>query len=239
MSSSSYNLKCINCKSRQHSIFNNVDTETLNSLSKTKVLQTYSKKEILFEKDEEVTGFYCIKQGLARTMRNSKIGKEQTFDLATEGKWLGFRDMISNETYSHSASALEETEACFISKESYESLLKDSYTFQREMTIYLAKEWKKSEERVYSLGIKQTHERLAELLLTFSSYSENEDLIELKLTREVMASCIGTNTETLIRALADFKDRNWIGIEKNKILILDKKSLTELSNKSSSALKLK
>ncbi len=231
MSISANNIKCINCTSRQYSIFKNVDSETLNSLSKKKVINSYSKKEILFQKDEKVTGFYCIKEGLVRTSRDSKQGKEQTFDLATEGKWLGFRDMISSETYSHQASTLEETNACFISKESYEALLKDSYTFQREVTIYLAKEWKKSEERVFSLGIKQTHERLAELLLAFSSYSETEDLIELKLTREVMASCIGTNTETLIRALADFKDRNWIGIEKNKILILNKKSLTELSEK--------
>lgn len=236
---SSNHLKCLNCKSRQYSVFNNVDSETLNSLSKSKVLYTYSKKEVIFNKDDKVDGFYCIKDGLVRTLRNSKIGREQTFDLANAGKWVGFRDMITNESFTNTAISLEETEVCFISKESYENLLKDSYSFQREMTIYLANEWKKSEDKVYSLGLKQTHERLAELLLTFSSFSEKEDQIELKLTREVMASCIGTNTETLIRALSDFKDRNWIGIEKNKILILDKKSLTELSEKTLSSSKNK
>lgn len=227
----SESLKCLNCKSRQHSVFKNVDSETLNSLSDFKVLNSYTKKEIMFEKDKLVEGFFCVKKGLVRTLRNSKNGKEQTFDLATEGKWIGFRDMISNEKYSQTAICLENTEACFIKLDSYEKLLKDSYSFQREMTIYLAKEWKKTEDKVYSLGIKQTHERLAELLITFSSGENSNDKIELRLTREVMASCIGTNTETLIRALSDFKDRNWIEIEKNKIHILDKKALTDLSEK--------
>jgi CRP-like cAMP-binding protein len=44
-----------------------------------------------------------------------------------------------------------------------------------------------------------------------------------------MASCIGTTKETIIRSLTDFKDRNWIQIEKNRIEIINKKALYRLA----------
>ena len=98
---------------------------------------------------------------------------------------------------------------------------------------YLAEEWKETENHVHSMGTKQIHSRLAELLITFHDATAQKDPeLNINVTREVMASCIGTTTETLIRSLADFKDRNWIKIEKNKIELLNLKALYSLSEAS-------
>nr|MBP6740734.1 winged helix-turn-helix domain-containing protein [Leptospiraceae bacterium] len=51
----------------------------------------------------------------------------------------------------------------------------------------------------------------------------------IDVTRDVMATCIGTTKETLIRSLSDFKDRKWIGINKNKIELLNRKVLSDLA----------
>jgi len=89
------------------------------------------------------------------------------------------------------------------------------------------------ENHVHSMGTKQIHSRLAELLITFHGAAGSDDPeLNINVTREVMATCIGTTTETLIRALADFKDRNWIKIEKNKIELLNLKALYNLSEAS-------
>ena len=109
-------------------------------------------------------------------------------------------------------------------------LIKVDANFQFEVMKYLAEEWKVMEDSALSLGTKQIHSRLAELLITFSDAANKETEIVIDVTREVMATCIGTTKETVIRSLSDFKDRKWIGIEKNKIEILNRKALNQMAD---------
>ena len=52
-------------------------------------------------------------------------------------------------------------------------------------------------------------------------------LIDLKLTREEMASMVGTATETLIRFISEFKDEGILKQYDKKILIMDESLLNE------------
>lgn len=226
-------VKCAGCLSREYGVFKCVGSGTLDEVSQEKTFFQYQKKDVIFKEHDKITGFYCIKSGLVRTFRSSNNGKEQTFQIASRGKWLGFRDVISNGECNHTAVCLEDVEVCYISKETISKLIKSDEEFQIEVMKYLAEEWKETENHVYSLGTKQIHSRLAELLLTFyGAAGKLEPELNISVTREVMATCIGTTTETLIRALADFKDRNWIKVEKNKIELLNLKALYSLSESS-------
>lgn len=223
-------VKCANCSSKEHGVFKCVGEATLNEVSSDKTFFQYKKKDVIFKENDKMSGFYCIQSGLVRTFKTSGSGKEQTFQIAGKGKWLGFRDIISGEESNHSSVCLEDVEVCFIPKETITKLIKSDEKFQIEVMKYLAEEWKEMENHVHSMGTKQIHSRLAELLITFHGASGSEDTeLNINVTREVMATCIGTTTETLIRALADFKDRNWIRIEKNKIELLNLKALYNLS----------
>ena len=227
------NIDCKKCESREFGVFKCVGSKTLESVSKKKTFLDKKKKEIIFKEHDKVSGFYCIQSGLVRTYKLAGTGKEQTFQIASRGKWLGFRDVISGGEYNHTSVCLEDVEVCFISKETVTNLIKSDETFQIEVMKYLAEEWKETENHVHSIGTKQIHSRLAELLITFhDATAQKYPELNINVTREVMASCIGTTTETLIRSLADFKDRNWIKIEKNKIELLNLKALYSLSEAS-------
>jgi CRP/FNR family transcriptional regulator len=201
----------------------------MENVSRKKVLIHYKKKDIIFHENEKVSGFYCIKSGLARIYKTTSSGKEQTFQIASRGKWLGFRDIISGGEYNHTAVCLEDSEVCYISQATVAILIKADDQFQIEIVKYLADEWKGIENHVHSMGTKQVHSRLAELLILFHVASGNDEEVSINVTREVMASCIGTTKETIIRSLTDFKDRNWIQIEKNRIEIINKKALYRLA----------
>ena len=223
-------VKCQNCLSREHGVFKCVGSKTLDTISEEKSFLNFKKKDVIFKEHEKITGFYCIQSGLVRTYKTSGNGKEQTFQIASRGKWLGFRDVISGSEYNHTSVCLEDAEVCYIPKDIVSQLIKSDVSFQIEVMKYLAEEWKDMENHVHSMGTKQIHSRLAELLITFHDAAGKTDPeLDINVTREVMATCIGTTTETLIRALADFKDRNWIKIEKNKIELLNLNALYSLS----------
>lgn len=80
---------------------------------------------------------------------------------------------------------------------------------------------------------KNIRERLAELLLTLSeSYGEvNEDRIklEIRLTREEMASMIGTVNETVTRFITEFKSDGIIEEEDKVIYITNQEKLMKVA----------
>ena len=223
-------LICSQCSSREYGAFKCVGTQTLNGVSEEKISLSFKKKDIIFNEHEKVTGFYCIENGVIRAYRTALSGKIQTFQMVSRGKWLGFRDVISGAEYSHSAICLGETKVCYISKETIVRLIKADVSFQLEVMRYLADEWKVLEDNAFCVGTKQIHSRVAELLISFSDAVNKDPEFVIDVTREVMASCIGTTKETLIRSLSDFKDRKWIVMEKNKIELLNRDALHQLAD---------
>ena len=203
--------------------------DTLEKLQLTKDVIHFKKGDFLFQRDQKSIGFFFLKKGIVRCYRSLPNGKEQTFHLKAKGDWVGFRDTIANTAYNHSSVCVDDVEACFIPKELLEEMIQKDPNFQSLIFQQMAKEWRESENHVLSLGTKQVHSKLAELLITLHRSSSSSDFIELKITREVLASIIGTKTETLVRALSDLKARNWISVDKNRILIKDLDSLKHLS----------
>ena len=82
----------------------------------------------------------------------------------------------------------------------------------------LAGGWVASERQSYNLGVRKNMERLADFLLSLHSDAGNpETEIEFPLTRETLATLIGTTTESVIRTLSDFRARGWIEYTSGKI----------------------
>jgi CRP-like cAMP-binding protein len=98
---------CSTCPSRDYGVFDCAGLDSLSEISEEKVRLNFKKKEIIFQAHEIVTGFYCIEKGLVRTYKANEGGRAQTFQLASRGKWVGFRDAISGEDYNHSAICVE------------------------------------------------------------------------------------------------------------------------------------
>jgi CRP/FNR family transcriptional regulator len=87
------------------------------------------------------------------------------------------------------------------------------------------------EERMAELAHKSVRERLAGNLLmlkeTYGMEGEGSSLIDLALSREDLASIVGTATETVIRLLSEFKSDGLISFEGKKIRVIDPRKLAK------------
>ena len=91
-----------------------------------------------------------------------------------------------------------------------------------------------AENKLTSLHQKNVRERLAELLLLLEQ-THGEDVEEgrklnIKLTREEMATMIGTANETLIRFISEFKDEGLIEQKGKTIILTNKEKLADWAN---------
>ena len=85
---------------------------------------------------------------------------------------------------------------------------------------------------ITDIAQKTVRERLAEILIHLKNdfgLDEN-NVLQISLTREELANIVGTATESVIRLLSEFKQDELIELNGRKIGILDEAGLTRIGN---------
>lgn len=225
---------CSDCNSREQSIFCDLGLEELSSLSEHRVVNLYKKGQTLFIQGNPPYGCYCVSSGKIKISMVGADGKESIVRLAVAGDVVGHRSLFSEQYYSATATAIEDSVVCFYDKKFMLKLIKQKPEVAYRLITKMGRDLGRAEKKVSSLYQKNVQERLAELLLnlkqTYGVQNNGKWMLDIKLTREEMASMIGTASETLIRFISDFKDNNLIEQRGKTLYLLDLEGLKQFAN---------
>jgi CRP-like cAMP-binding protein len=226
-------FNCESCPSKGAGIFCDLEQMELDNVSKQKVVNKYKKGQTLFVQGNPPYGLYCLSEGNIKLTRVGPDGKDSILRVCKAGDVLGHRSILSNQNYNATATAIDDAVVCFIDKKYILSLLKEKPAVATQLMSKLSRDLGASEDRIVSFYQRDVRERLAELLLLLSqSHGVNEEKgikIDIKLTREEMASLIGTASETLIRFLSEFKEEGLVAQEGKTLYIADETRLIEFA----------
>jgi CRP-like cAMP-binding protein len=236
METSHCHSNCMTCPSCPASVFKDFDQKSSMQLSRNKAVTHYKKGETLFHQGAPTFGVYCIGHGKIKLSKMNEAGGETIFTIASPGELIGYQDYFQNPEYLTTGTVLENCTACFISNEYLQALLLS----QPGIAVHLLQQTTKAMATVTSYGHASLHmnvkNRVASLLVTlgqnFGIEAEDKVKIDLRLTRNEMASMIGTASETLIRALSELKQQGVLEQEGNFILIKDMEKLFKQANSS-------
>ena len=227
-------IDCEHCESKNKGIFCQLDHEALDDVSHNKVMNNYKKGQVIFYQGNPPFGLYCINKGKIKVSQLGNDGKESIIRIAGAGDVLGHRSLFSKENFNATATAIEDVDVCFIDKKFIFQAIEKEPTIALNLIQKLSREMGAAEKRNASKFQKNVRERLAELFITLKStygVQEPEGLrLDIKLTREEMASLIGTTNETVIRTISDFKEEGLIRQDSKVIYIEDEDKLFELAN---------
>ncbi|MGE3610256.1 MAG: Crp/Fnr family transcriptional regulator [Bacteriovoracaceae bacterium] len=228
-------VRCENCECRDKGIFCDLEKAALSEVSESKVMNSYKKGQTIFFQGNPSFGLYCINKGKVKVSKIGADGRESIVRIAGPGDVIGHRSLFSDENYAATATVLEDAAICFMDKKYILKALEAEPTIALNLIERLSKEMGKAEARSAALSHKNVRERLAELfLMLMKSYGETEKdgrtRLDIKLTREEIASMIGTANETVIRFISEFKDEDIIEQEGKTIFIKNENKLLEFAN---------
>lgn len=213
--------KCEQCIVREFSSLKALNKEELLHLSDCKESYTIKKGEVIFEEGDTINGIYCIKDGVCKMSKLSANGKDHIVKLISKGELLGQRSIISDEPVNLSAIALEDMEVCFIPKSEIMGFFDKNNQFSMNVMKTICGDLKEADLHSVNMAQKTVKERLAETLLYLAdTFGKNEDnSLKVQLSREELASMIGTATESCIRLLSDFNKLGLIELAGKKIIL--------------------
>lgn len=234
MTKAAHKTTCENCSSRDEGIFCDLLVDQTHEISEHKITNTYKKGQTLFVQGNHPYGIYCISKGNIKLTKTGVDGKETIVRIVHDGDILGHRSLFTDDNYSATATAMEDTEVCFIDKKFIIKLIEKNPSVALNVINKLSRDMGAAEQKLSSFHQKNVRERLAELLLSLKTCHGVKDgkrwKIDLKLTREEMATMIGTANETVIRFMTEFKDAGIIEQEGKVLYITDEEELLNWAN---------
>ncbi|MBH8557988.1 Crp/Fnr family transcriptional regulator [Hymenobacter negativus] len=194
--------------------------------------QSYQKGQRIFHEGSPALGLHCVNQGKIKVTKASGEGKEQIVQLAKGGDVLGFQSVLTDTRYSTSAVALEDCVVCFIPRSDFFRVWQSNVQFSTSLMQMMARALGAAEVQMLHLAYKPVRERLAGALLllarTFRKGDEAE-IFSMSISREDLASLVGTAKETAIRLLSEFKEAGIIASRGSEVTILNIGELSQIA----------
>ena len=222
---------CTDCQNSE-GILASTSMKNKEVLSDQKGNNFYKKGQSIFYEGNHANGLFCIHSGKVKLSKLGEDGKEQIVRFAKAGDILGYRSLLSDESYHASATAMEDSSICRISKDKFNLLLENDPKLSVNVIRLLSKDLRGAEQLLIDITQKSVKERIAEALIllkeTFGLHEDGKSL-DVMLTRAEIADMAGTTTETTIRTLAQLSSDDLIELNGKKIVIKDLSGLQNLA----------
>lgn len=212
-------------------LFKKLTEDEFKRLNFEKTCSQYKRGTIVYREGSRLTGFYCVTKGIVKVFKTGIDGKEQIIRFAKKGDIIAYRSLLSQELACTTSKIIEEAVLCHVPYQTLLYLIQSNWQFSHHMLQIVCRELREANEYITDIAQKSVRERLAEVLLLLKENFEldNQNTLQISLTREELANMVGTATESVIRLLSEFKQDRLIEIQGRKIKFLDIPNLRKVA----------
>ncbi len=214
---------------RECTLFAELGEDDLAALSEACSLRLYSGGEVLFHGNTPADGFHVVMEGEVKVCRYGTDGREQVLHMLGAGEPCGEVPVFEGKTYPATAEALRNTKTLYLSREGFLELGQRRPGLLFGMLALLSRRLRRFVELIDDLSLKEVATRVAGFLLELSEQAGGVKEVELDSTKTVLASRLGTISETLSRTLARMQRQDIIEVHGRVITILDHGRLQDLA----------
>jgi CRP/FNR family transcriptional regulator len=215
---------------RRCPLFRGLPAADISVLAAFAILKNLAKSEYLFRQGVPSDGFYIVQTGAINLHHVSARGKEHSIHLFRPTECFAEWTLVSETGYLARARATEATTVLFIPRPKFVELL----GHRSEIALRLLQSISQHLEMVMGLlddvVLKDVEARIAAWLLERCPrpLSNTQAVIKLNRTKRLFASEMGTTNETLSRTLAKFRERKYLRMKRNMIIVAKPLELQKL-----------
>jgi CRP/FNR family transcriptional regulator len=182
------------------------------ALKKTTLL--VKKGKVIFREGEKVKGIFFLYSGHVKVHMQWKEEKDLILRFAAPGDILGHRGLGGIESYPVTATALEDSQLCYITNDFLESSLMANPRLTYKIMHFYAAELQRTEQRMRDMVHMEVKGRIAGALLEIEA-------LPFDITRQDIASYAGTTYETVFKFLTELTSAKIISTAGKNIRIDD------------------
>ncbi len=154
----------------------------------------FPKKQTIFSQGDAADAVFYIQEGKVRLTVVSKIGKEATLGILSEGEFFGEGGLAGQPLRMGSATAMTDCELLQIDKKAMILALHREHAFSDLFVAYLLARNIRYEEDLVDQLFNSSEKRLARILLLLAHFGKEgvPETVIPKISQETLAEMIGT-----------------------------------------------
>ncbi len=221
---------CLNW-SKKSNCFKKLIPSELEFISQKSTQLQFWKGEIICKQGAFASYVLYIADGLVKIYLEGQSNKNINVSISKTSEFIGMSSIFGENIYNYSALALRDSSICLIEKNSLKKLMLKNGGFTSEIIKWYCDEEIQLFNKIKSLGHKQMHGRLADVLLYLGNERFNQEGVYSYLSRKDIADFACISTESIVRLLTELKNERIIDMKGKEIKILRKDLLKEISRK--------
>jgi CRP/FNR family transcriptional regulator len=210
-------------------LFSGLTVPYLEKLTAIAVERRCGKNSLIFREGDECDGFYILLEGEVRIYRMSPQGKQKILHLIGPGQPFGEVAVFSGQSFPAYAQANADCRLLYFSKEAFIALASTDPALLLNMLAILSKRLRHFADQIEAITLKEVPTRLAAFLLSLAEEQGRRDRVELHVSKNQLASILGTIPETLSRALSRLTAQGLVTVNGRSIGLVAPERLAELA----------
>ena len=188
-------------------LFSGLSPEDLDQIARISTVRSVEKGAYLFHEGDPATGFYIVQRGAVNIHRVNAAGKEQVIHVFRTGESFAEATLAHDRGYPAEARAVESSQVLWVQKSGFLAVLRRHPDLALRMLAAMSLHLRALVGQLEDLTLKDVETRFTNWLLQRcpKPHDERPVTIELTVTKRVLASEIGTVSETLSRTLAKLR----------------------------------
>lgn len=198
-------------------------------LEKNTVQIDYKKGETICKQGTFASHVIFIEKGLVKVYIEGNP-KNLILTITPDNHFVGLQTFFNgNNTFLYTVSTYIDTTVKLIDIQSFKQILNQNARFATKIIQILNEHSAQAYGRFFCLTRKQSHGRMADILLCLSQRIFKSNSFELPLSRQDLGELTGLSTESVIRIMKDFKDENLISVSCKTLDIINPEKLQRIS----------
>ncbi|HEY4799837.1 MAG TPA: Crp/Fnr family transcriptional regulator [Bacteroidia bacterium] len=191
----------------------------------------FRKGDIIFFDFQPATYVHLILNGKVKLWKEGIHTHHMITSFAKNGDMIGNRGCMKNSNYLLSASAIENTKICLIHKDIFSKILDQNKKLHSEILNNYINNLEITERRLRNIAEMNVREKTADailFLLDKFGFEKDSQTLNIKLSREDLASIAGISTDRVVKQIGEFENDNLIAAQGQNIMIKNLKNLNEI-----------
>jgi CRP/FNR family transcriptional regulator len=214
---------------RASGFFGNLSEEDLLVIRPAAKRVSQPRNTVVFHEGEPCHGFYIVESGAVKLYKESADAKEHVLHVALPGDCFGEAALFLGTGYPASAAAVKDSSLILLRKNEFLEILRRNPEVGFSLMASMATWAHRLVQSIESLALKDASARFAGYILSKAPSERDGAVIDLGITKQVLASHLGMTGETLSRLLARFEAEGLIMTQGRRIKLVSVEELREVA----------
>lgn len=212
-------------------VFNNISLDTIKEILMNSDLKNYNSGQILFQDKESVTTVYFVIDGVVSLYKYNESGQKKVIFMLDKGKVIN-EVIIQDLPASINCEVFEDSVILGINRDKLLRIMKNDFELCRSIIVSLSSKTRRLYRQLKntSSSIKMEKRLAAKLYKLGKDYGvkcSNGILIDIDMSITYLADLLGSQRETVSRALKSLEKQDLLIHKNKKIYLYDLCKLSE------------